>query len=101
MPRKLAAHDVQKCCACHCTVVVYTSYMRINASDFKARCLNLLDLVARSGEELVVLKRGRPVARVVPAENERPWLALRDSGKLVGDPFEPVVETTDIEALSS
>jgi len=40
---------------------------RITATDFKARCLALLDEAA-SGEEIVVTKRGRPVARVVAAE---------------------------------
>lgn len=38
---------------------------RIGATEFKARCLALLDEVAASGEEIVVTKHGRPVARVV------------------------------------
>lgn len=49
----------------------------------------------------VIFKRGRPVARVVPADDERPWLQLRDSGKLVGDPSEPAVREAGIVALSS
>jgi prevent-host-death family protein len=40
----------------------------IPASRFKAECLALLDDVARTGEEIVVTKRGRPVARVVAIE---------------------------------
>lgn len=40
----------------------------IAAGEFKAKCLKLLDEVQRTGEELVVTKRGRPVARVVPTE---------------------------------
>lgn len=40
----------------------------ISASQFKARCLALLDDVAQSGAEIVVTKRGRPVARVVPVD---------------------------------
>jgi len=40
----------------------------ISASQFKAKCLALLDEVAESGGEIVVTKRGRPVARVVPVE---------------------------------
>jgi prevent-host-death family protein len=42
--------------------------MEISASQFKARCLALLDQVAEGGGELVVTKRGRPVARVLPVE---------------------------------
>lgn len=37
----------------------------VSASRFKAQCLALLDEVALTGEEIVVTKRGRPVARVV------------------------------------
>jgi prevent-host-death family protein len=36
------------------------------ASRFKAQCLSLLDEVAESGEEVIVTKRGKPVARLVP-----------------------------------
>lgn len=38
----------------------------ITASQFKARCLRLLDEVAESGETLVITKHGRPVARLEP-----------------------------------
>lgn len=37
----------------------------ISASRFKAQCLALLDEVAGSGQEIVVTKRGKPVARLV------------------------------------
>jgi prevent-host-death family protein len=36
----------------------------ISASRFKAQCLAMLDEVAVTGEEIVITKRGRPVARV-------------------------------------
>jgi prevent-host-death family protein len=45
-----------------------TMSVEISASRFKAQCLGLLDRVAETGEELVVTKRGKPVARVVPVE---------------------------------
>ena len=38
----------------------------IKASDFKARCLSLMDDVALSGEEIVVTKNGKPVSKLVP-----------------------------------
>jgi prevent-host-death family protein len=44
----------------------------ISASQFKARCLALLDEVAATGQPIVVTKRGKPVARVVAAEAPRP-----------------------------
>jgi prevent-host-death family protein len=39
----------------------------VSASQFKAQCLAMLDDVAATGEEIVVTKRGRAVARVVAA----------------------------------
>ena len=41
------------------------------AGEFKAKCLAVLDEVARTGRSLVVTKRGRPVARVVPISAPR------------------------------
>lgn len=38
-------------------------------SELKAHCLRLVDEVARSRRELVVTKRGKPIARVVPLED--------------------------------
>jgi prevent-host-death family protein len=38
----------------------------IGAGDFKAKCLQLLDSVAEHREPLVITKRGKPVARLVP-----------------------------------
>lgn len=43
--------------------------IEIQASEFKARCLALLDQVASTGEEIVVTKRGRPVAKLVPIDD--------------------------------
>ncbi len=43
------------------------SSRRVSASQFKAQCLAMLDDVAATGEEIVVTKRGRAVARVSPA----------------------------------
>ena len=40
----------------------------MSASRFKAECLAVLDEVAATGAPVLVTKRGKPVARVVPAE---------------------------------
>jgi prevent-host-death family protein len=48
------------------TMVMSASQREITATQFKARCLRLLDEVAESGETLVVTKHGKPVARVEP-----------------------------------
>ncbi|HVV17610.1 MAG TPA: type II toxin-antitoxin system prevent-host-death family antitoxin [Polyangia bacterium] len=60
----------------------------IGAGAFKQICLSLLDEVAESKTEVVITKRGRPVARLVPmasdSERERGILAaLRGKGKML------------------
>ena len=48
----------------------------VNAAEFKAKCLKLMDEVAESGEELVITKNGRPVSRLVPyREKPKSWLS--------------------------
>ncbi len=42
----------------------------IGASEFKARCLEIMDEVERTGAEVVITKHRRPVARLVPARGE-------------------------------
>lgn len=76
-----------------------TGHMTITATEFKAKCLSLIDEVQENGGELIISKHGRPVARLVPAREEKPWLALRGKGRFTGDPFAPVVDEKDIEAL--
>ena len=43
----------------------------IKASEFKARCLRLMDDVAEGGPEIVITKRGRPVSRLVAYRESR------------------------------
>lgn len=61
----------------------------IGAGDFKARCLQLLDEVATQREPLIITKRGKPVARLVP---------IAPGGKLFGALAGSVLEETDIVA---
>jgi prevent-host-death family protein len=66
----------------HGTVTMVMSHdqqKKITATQFKAKCLRLLDEVAETGETLVVTKHGRPVARIEPPLRPDD---LRDSGKL-------------------
>jgi prevent-host-death family protein len=43
----------------------------IQASKFKAKCLALMDDVARTGETLIVTKNGRPIAELRPYSGGR------------------------------
>jgi prevent-host-death family protein len=63
-------------------------------STFKARCLALLEDVARTGEPLLVTKRGKPLARVTSSDNSRsssPQETLRHTVETLGDIIAPVV----------
>lgn len=44
------------------------SQKTIPAGEFKARCLALLDEVAQTGRPLLVTKRGKAVALLIPVE---------------------------------
>ena len=43
----------------------------VSASQFKAKCLQILDDVANHHTSVVVTKHGKPVARLVPIEHQR------------------------------
>jgi prevent-host-death family protein len=44
--------------------------MIIAAGRFKTECLKLMDRVRVTHEEIIISKRGKPVAKLVPVENE-------------------------------
>jgi prevent-host-death family protein len=64
----------------------------MNASRFKATCLEVLDQVARSGHGVIVTKRGKPVARVVPMVNrpDRIVGAMKGEIEVQGDIIGPI-----------
>ncbi len=76
----------------------------MNASDFKARCLSVLDEVSRTGEQITILKRGKPVARLVPAAGagtKWPQERLKGSVEILGDIVSPAVDPGEWEAERS
>ena len=44
--------------------------MDIAAGEFKSKCLAIMDQVAQSHESVVVTKRGKPIVKVIPYEQE-------------------------------
>jgi len=64
----------------------------VTASEFKARCLQLMDEVNDSGEEIVITKRGRPVSRLVPYRERPATLFGMFAGemKILGDIISPI-----------
>ena len=67
--------------------------MEIKAAEFKAKCLELMDRVAEGHEEIVITKRGKPIAKLVPVE-DKPWAPLfgsmRGTAETLGDVIAPI-----------
>lgn len=64
----------------------------IKASEFKAKCLGLIDEVARTGETFVVTKNGHPLVEVIPY-TPKPKNArgiLKGKIEIVGDIISPL-----------
>jgi len=67
----------------------------VPAGRFKAECLALLDRVEQTGEPLVVTKRGRPVAEVVPIRGK--GRTLKGSVTTRGDIVGPILDAWDLD----
>jgi len=68
----------------------------IPVSKFKATCLAVLEQVRRTGRPVLVTRRGKPAAQILPPPPpERPdsWLgSFRKTGEIVGDTLSPAAE---------
>jgi prevent-host-death family protein len=64
----------------------------IKASEFKAKCLALLDEVERTGETLVITKKGKPVAEITPHKPAKrsPLGIWKGRVKIKGDIISPL-----------
>jgi prevent-host-death family protein len=65
----------------------------MQASEFKAKCLALMDQVARTGETIVVTKNGKPVAELRPHRPPRvqsPFGLHKGQTRILGDIIEPI-----------
>ena len=52
--------------------IVTAAEVEIPAGEFKARCLKLMDQVRVTRRPIVITRRGKPVARLVPVEEATP-----------------------------
>jgi prevent-host-death family protein len=90
----------------HGTISVYGPRMKEMAiSQFKARCLAVLEQVRKTKRPIRVTRFGEPIAEVVPPSiPERPasWLGtLAATGRIPGDVVAPVADEGDWEVLRS
>ncbi len=65
--------------------------LTVSASEFKAKCLQLMDLVDSKCIEVEITKHGRPIAKLVPIEEpEKLFGCLRGSVTYHGSIIEPI-----------
>lgn len=63
--------------------------MLVNVHEAKAQLSELLERASR-GEQIVIAKRGRPVARLVPVEDRSPRRPGLAKGRVTDAFFEPL-----------
>lgn len=81
------------------------SINEVAISEFKAKCLSLLEEVSKTKTPLRVTRRGKAIADVVPASSdadERDWMgSMSDSVEITGDVVSPVIDIEEIEAMKA
>jgi prevent-host-death family protein len=75
----------------------------IAISEFKAKCLAILERVEKTKEPIRITRHGKPVAEVIPSTpvmDRAAWIgSMKDSIKILGDIVSPVIDLDEIEAL--
>lgn len=68
-------------------------------SEFNAKCLRLMEEVARSGEEVIITKNGKAITKLVPYRYPVCSLYGRHTEQLAihGDIVPPIEETWDAD----
>ena len=74
----------------------------IKASEFKAKCLQLMNEVAESGDIIVITKNSQPVAQLAPVVSRPATLAGSHRGNIdiLGDIVGPLGEPWNAECSS-
>jgi prevent-host-death family protein len=70
------------------------------AGEFKARCLKVMDRVRATREPVIITKRGKPVAKLVPVDSRADDIfgCLKGVMEIVGDIESPAVAPEEWEA---
>lgn len=75
----------------------------VGATEFKAKCLRLIEQMQADGEPITITKRGKPVATLKPirAKQAKPLFGLMKSDKyrFDADPSAPAADPSEWDAL--
>ena len=71
-----------------------TGRRTVSASEFKDQCLEIIDEIAETGDEVIITQNGRAVSRLTPYRSRRDgWFGIdRHRFKIVGDIVSPMPE---------
>ena len=81
-------------------IVTMVTKHELPAGAFKARCLKVMDDVQRTRAEVVITKRGTPVAKLVPVDDApaSPVGCMKGTAEIRGDLVAPVTGLDDWKA---
>ena len=70
---------------------------KMAAGSFKANCLAVMDEVQAKHETVVITKRGKPVAKLVPlnTETDEIYNFLAGKGRVTGDIVSPAISSEE------
>ncbi len=75
----------------------------VSISEFKAKCLALLEQVRRTRQPIRITRHGKPVAEVTPPTatiDRAAWISsMKDSLEIVGDIISPATDEDEWEVL--
>ena len=64
----------------------------LSVSEFKSKCLAVLQDVNKQKKRVVITKRGKPIAEVIPYDPEEKEIPLKDTVLFMGDIISPVAD---------
>jgi prevent-host-death family protein len=64
----------------------------LSVSRFKATCLSVLEEVKTKRKRILITKRGKPIAEIIPANTKEKHVPLKSTVTFIGDIVSPVAE---------
>ena len=83
--------------------VITTEMEEVSISEFKAKCLAMIDRVSKTRKPLRITRHGEPVAELVPSTkvmSRAEWIeSMQGSGETLGNIISPASDPDDWEVL--
>jgi prevent-host-death family protein len=75
----------------------------VSISEFKAKCIGLIEQVCKTKQPLRVVRHGKPLVEIVPTSEKvdrMEWIgSMKDSVEILGDIISPATDEDDWEVL--